>query len=186
VWSEAKPTHRKKVLLKFAQLIEQHATNWPAGIAGHGQAGQRRAQRRPGRDHPLHGWTGEALDKVYGEVAPTGQDELGLVTREPLGVVGAIVPWNFPLLMATWKIAPALAMGNSVVLKPSEKSPLTAMRLAELAIEAGIPAGVFNVVPGFGKGAGEPLACTWTWMVWCSPAPRRWASTCCNAPVAPT
>jgi gamma-glutamyl-gamma-aminobutyraldehyde dehydrogenase len=103
-------------------------------------------------------WTGEALDKVYGEVAPTGPGELGLVTREPLGVVGAIVPWNFPLLMAAWKLAPALAMGNSVVLKPSEKSPLSVIRLAEIAMEAGIPAGVFNVVPGFGKGAGEPLA----------------------------
>jgi 4-guanidinobutyraldehyde dehydrogenase/NAD-dependent aldehyde dehydrogenase len=103
-------------------------------------------------------WTGEAIDKVYGEVATTGEDELGLITREPLGVIGAIVPWNFPMLMATWKIAPALAMGNSVVLKPSEKSPLTAMRLAELAMEAGIPAGVLNVVPGYGKGAGEPLA----------------------------
>ena len=80
------------------------------------------------------------------------------MTREPLGVIGAIVPWNFPLLMATWKLAPALAMGNSIVLKPSEKSPLTAIRLAELAIEAGIPAGVLNVVPGFGKTAGEPLA----------------------------
>ena len=81
-------------------------------------------------------WTGEALDKIYGEIAATGASELGLVTREPLGVIGAIVPWNFPLLMAAWKIAPALAMGNSVVLKPSEKSPLSAIRLAEIAIEA--------------------------------------------------
>ena len=95
-------------------------------------------------------WTGEAIDKVYDEIAPTGRDELGLITREPLGVVAAIVPWNFPMLMAAWKIAPALAMGNSVVLKPSEKSPLTAIRIAELAIEAGIPPGVFNVLPGFG------------------------------------
>src|SRR3546814_8798049 len=79
-------------------------------------------------------WTGEAIDKVYDEVAPTGRDELGLVTREPLGVVAAIVPWNFPLLMAIWKIAPALAMGNSVILKPSEKSQLSAIRLAELVI----------------------------------------------------
>ncbi len=103
-------------------------------------------------------WSAEAVDKIYGEVAPTGQDELGLITREPLGVIGAIVPWNFPLLMAAWKIAPALAAGNSVVLKPSEKSPLSALRLAELVAEAGIPDGVFNVVPGFGKRAGEPLA----------------------------
>jgi len=81
-----------------------------------------------------------------------------MITHEPLGVIAAIVPWNFPMLMASWKIAPALAMGNSVVLKPSEKSPLTAIRLAELAIEAGIPPGVLNVLPGFGLGAGEPLA----------------------------
>jgi gamma-glutamyl-gamma-aminobutyraldehyde dehydrogenase len=103
-------------------------------------------------------WTGEAVDKVYGEVAATGPSELGFITREPLGVIGAIVPWNFPMLMVAWKIAPALATGNSLVLKPSEKSPLTALRLAELALEAGLPPGVLNVVPGFGKTAGEPLA----------------------------
>ena len=103
-------------------------------------------------------WTAEAIDKVYGEIASTPQHELGLITREPLGVIAAIVPWNFPLLMATWKFAPALATGNSVILKPSEKSPLSAIRIAALALEAGIPPGVFNVLPGFGKGAGEPLA----------------------------
>ncbi len=158
-WSDAAPRHRKKVILKFAQLLEQHAAELalldsldmgkPVGDALNVDVA---ASVR------CMAWTGEAIDKVYGEVAATGPDELGLVTREPLGVVGAIVPWNFPLLMATWKIAPALAMGNSVVLKPSEKSPLSALRIAELAMEAGIPAGVFNVVPGFGKEAGEPLA----------------------------
>ncbi|HEX5756945.1 MAG TPA: aldehyde dehydrogenase [Arenimonas sp.] len=159
VWSQTRPTHRKKVLVRFAQMIHEHAEELallesldmgkPVGDA---LAVDVAASVR------CMSWTGEAIDKVYGEIAPTGPDELGLVTREPLGVVAAIVPWNFPLLMATWKLAPALAMGNSVVLKPSEKSPLTALRLAELAIEAGIPAGVFNVLPGFGKGAGEPLA----------------------------
>ena len=103
-------------------------------------------------------WYAEAVDKVYDEVAPTAHDALALITREPIGVVGAIVPWNFPLIMAAWKIGPALAAGNSLVLKPSEKSPLTAIRLAELAIEAGIPDGVFNVVPGYGHTAGEALA----------------------------
>ena len=103
-------------------------------------------------------WYGEAVDKVYDEVAPTSHDSLALITREPAGVVGAIVPWNFPLLMASWKLGPALATGNSVVLKPSEKSPLTALRVAELAIEAGLPEGVLNVVPGFGNTAGEALA----------------------------
>lgn len=158
-WSQARPVHRKKVLLEFARLIEQHGDELallesldmgkPVGDARNVDV---TATAR------CMAWTGEALDKIYGEVASTGPGELGLVTREPLGVVGAIVPWNFPMLMATWKIAPALAMGNSVVLKPSEKSPLSVIRLAQLAIEAGIPPGVFNVVPGFGKDAGEPLA----------------------------
>jgi acyl-CoA reductase-like NAD-dependent aldehyde dehydrogenase len=95
---------------------------------------------------------------VYGEIAPTAPDTLALVSREPLGVVGAIVPWNFPMIMAAWKLGPILAAGNSVVLKPSEKSPLTALRLAELAFEAGVPRGVFNVVTGFGRTAGNALA----------------------------
>ncbi len=97
-------------------------------------------------------WFAEAIDKMGGEVAPADHHLVGLVTREPIGVVAAVVPWNFPILMASWKFGPALAAGNSVVLKPSEKSPLTAIRIAQLAHEAGIPAGVFNVVPG----AGEP------------------------------
>jgi NAD-dependent aldehyde dehydrogenases len=103
-------------------------------------------------------WYGEAVDKVYDEIAPTADSALALVTREPAGVVGAIVPWNYPMLMAAWKLGPALAAGNSVVLKPSEKSPLTALRLAELALEAGLPPGVLNVVPGYGHEAGEALA----------------------------
>jgi gamma-glutamyl-gamma-aminobutyraldehyde dehydrogenase len=100
----------------------------------------------------------EALDKVYGEVGPQTQDRISFAVYEPLGVIGCIVPWNFPLMMAVWKIAPALAMGNSIVLKPAEQSPLTALKLGELALEAGIPDGVFNVVPGFGASAGKALA----------------------------
>jgi len=158
-WSRTAPRQRKRVLQKFARLVEAHAAE--LALLESLDMG------KPVRDAlsvdiaasvRCLGWTAEAVDKVYGEVAPTGPDELGLITREPLGVVGAIVPWNFPLLMACWKIAPALATGNSVVLKPSEKSPLSAIRLAALAAEAGIPEGVFNVVPGSGKGAGEPLA----------------------------
>jgi len=103
-------------------------------------------------------WFGEAIDKVYDEIAPTAEHTLALITREPIGVVGAIVPWNYPILMACWKIAPALASGNSIVLKPSEKSPLTALRLGDLALQAGIPEGVLNVVPGYGLEAGTPLA----------------------------
>jgi len=103
-------------------------------------------------------WYAEAVDKIYDEIAPTAASALALITREPMGVIGVVVPWNYPMIMAAWKLGPALAAGNSVVLKPSEKSPLTALRLAELAIEAGLPEGVFNVVPGYGHEAGEALA----------------------------
>ncbi|MEZ5441383.1 MAG: aldehyde dehydrogenase [Lysobacterales bacterium] len=158
-WSTQRPAQRKKLLLKLADLMQQHAEE--LALLDSVDMG------KPVRDAlavdvpasvRCMSWTAEAIDKVYGEVAPTGDNELGLVTREPLGVIGAIVPWNFPLLMAVWKLAPALSAGNSVVLKPSEKSPLSALRLAELALEAGLPEGVLNVVPGFGPGAGEPLA----------------------------
>jgi len=158
-WSAAKPAWRKKVLVRFAELIRENADELALlETLDMGKPISDALNVDVAASARCMAWTGEAIDKVYGEVASTGPDELGLVTREPLGVVGAIVPWNFPMLMATWKIAPALAMGNSVVLKPSEKSPLSALRLAELAIEAGIPEGVFNVLPGFGKDAGEPLA----------------------------
>ena len=102
-------------------------------------------------------WYAEAVDKVYGEVAPTGPEAMVLVDREPLGVVGAVVPWNYPLIITAWKLAPALAMGNSVILKPAEQSPLSALLLAELAAEAGLPDGVLSVVTGLGPEAGEAL-----------------------------
>ncbi len=102
-------------------------------------------------------WYGEAIDKVYGEVAPTPPDQLALVTKEPLGIIGAVVPWNYPLIISAWKLAPALAVGNSVVLKPAEDASLSALRVAELAVEAGIPPGVLNVVTGLGAEAGEAL-----------------------------
>jgi len=159
VWSETSPVHRKKTLQKFALLLEKHAEE--LALLESIDMGKPVADALAidvAASVRCLNWTAEAIDKVYGEIAPTPQHELGLITREPLGVVGAIVPWNFPLLMASWKFAPALAMGNSVILKPSEKSPLSAIRIAELAVEAGIPPGVFNVLPGFGKGAGEPLA----------------------------
>jgi gamma-glutamyl-gamma-aminobutyraldehyde dehydrogenase len=158
-WAHQSPAQRKKVLQKFAQLIDAHGEELalldaldmgkPVGDA---------LDVDVAASVRCMAWTAEAVDKVYDEVAPTPRDELGLVTREPLGVIGAIVPWNFPLLMAVWKLAPALATGNSVVLKPSEKSPLSVLRLAGLAMEAGLPAGVFNVLPGSGPKAGEPLA----------------------------
>jgi acyl-CoA reductase-like NAD-dependent aldehyde dehydrogenase len=100
----------------------------------------------------------EFADKLYDEVAPTGPNDLALVRREPLGVVAAIVPWNYPLIISCWKVGPALLTGNSVVLKPAEQSPLSAIRLAQLACEAGVPPGTLNVVPGFGEEAGKSLA----------------------------
>lgn len=159
VWSEVPPVERKAVLIRFAQLMRDNAEelalletlDMGKPISDSLSVDVEGAVR-------CIAWNGEAIDKVYDEVAPTGPDELGLVTREPLGVIAAIVPWNFPMMMGCWKLGPALATGNSVVLKPSEKSPLTAIRLAQLALEAGIPAGVFNVLPGYGKEAGEPLA----------------------------
>lgn len=159
VWSEKAPVERKSVLVEFSRLIRQNADELALleTLDMGKPIGDSLAVDVEGAAKCI-AWNGEAIDKVYDEVAPTGPNELGLVTREPLGVIGAIVPWNFPMLMACWKLGPALATGNSVVLKPSEKSPLTAIRLAQLAMDAGIPAGVFNVLPGFGKEAGEPLA----------------------------
>lgn len=158
-WAELKPVDRKSILLEFAGLIDQHSEELALL--------ETLDMGKPISDSLLIdvpearnsiAWNAEAIDKIYGEIAPTGGNELGLVTREPLGVIGAIVPWNFPMAMACWKLGPALATGNSVILKPSEKSPLSAIRLAELALAAGIPAGVFNVLPGFGEAVGDPLA----------------------------
>ncbi|CFM90453.1 aldehyde dehydrogenase [Bordetella pertussis] len=104
-----------------------------------------------------YAWYGEAIDKRYDEIAPTGADALATITREPLGVVAAVVPWNYPLMMAAWKVAPALVVGNSVILKPAEQASLSALRLAALAEQAGIPPGVFSVVPGLGAQAGQAL-----------------------------
>jgi len=102
-------------------------------------------------------WYAEAIDKVSGEVPVTPPGNLAIVQRVPLGVVGAVIPWNYPLEMAIWKLAPALAAGNSVVLKPAEQSPLSVLRLAELAAEAGLPDGVLNVVPGRGETVGQAI-----------------------------
>jgi 4-guanidinobutyraldehyde dehydrogenase/NAD-dependent aldehyde dehydrogenase len=158
-WSRRAPAARKKVLLRFAELIRKHREE--LALTETLDMGKPITDSLK-IDIPAAAnciaWYAEAIDKVYDQVAPTAHDSLAMITREPAGVVGAIVPWNFPLLMASWKLGPALATGNSVVLKPSEKSPLTALRVAELAIEAGLPEGVLNVVPGFGYTAGEALA----------------------------
>jgi acyl-CoA reductase-like NAD-dependent aldehyde dehydrogenase len=158
-WANQPPRERKRVLLRFAELILAHRDE--LALLETLDMGKPIADSLA-VDIPATArciaWYAEAVDKVYDEVAPTGRDALALITREPIGVVAAIVPWNFPLIMAAWKIGPALAAGNSFILKPSEKSPLTAIRLAALAAEAGIPDGVFNVLPGFGHTAGKSLA----------------------------
>lgn len=102
-------------------------------------------------------WHAEAIDKIYDQTAPVGDDAMAMIVREPIGVVAAVLPWNFPLLMLAWKIAPALAAGNSVIVKPAEQTSLTAIRVAELASEAGLPRGVLQVLPGDGETVGEPL-----------------------------
>ena len=158
-WSGTAPAHRKRVMIRFAQELLDHADE--LALTETLDMGKPLKYARAVDVNSAANcirWYGEAVDKVYDEIAPTPSTALALITREPVGVVGVIVPWNYPLIMAAWKIAPALAAGNSVVLKPSEKSPLTALRLAELAMKAGLPAGVFNVVPGFGPEAGSPLA----------------------------
>jgi 4-guanidinobutyraldehyde dehydrogenase/NAD-dependent aldehyde dehydrogenase len=159
VWSELPPAVRKKILLKFAALIDANADELALlDTLDMGKPiGDSRTVDINGTVRAIS-WTAEAIDKIYDEIAPTSPDELGLVTRQAVGVVAAIVPWNFPMIMAAWKFAPALAMGNSFILKPSEKSSLSAIRLAALAKEAGIPDGVFNVLPGYGHTVGKALA----------------------------
>lgn len=158
-WSQASPAQRKAVLNTLADLMERHSEELALLETLDTGKPIRHSLRDdiPGAARAIR-WYAEAADKVYGEVAPTGPGELAMIVREPIGVVAAIVPWNFPLLLACWKLGPALIAGNSVILKPSEKSPLTALRLAGLAKEAGLPDGVLNVISGYGHEAGQALA----------------------------
>lgn len=157
-WSRSKPAFRKKALLRLADLIEEHALELAVlGVRDNGTEINMAYKAEPLSAAATFRYYAEAVDKVYGEIAPTGFDSLGLVHREALGVAGIIVPWNFPLMIGAWKLAPALATGNSIVLKPPELASLTSWRLAELAAEAGIPEGVFNVVTGRGESAGKAL-----------------------------
>lgn len=157
-WSRRAPEERKRVLLRLAALIEEHGPE--LALYDTLEMGKPISDTLGG-DVPgaagCFSWHAEAADKLYGETAPLPPGEVALVRRVPLGVIGAVVPWNFPLDMAAWKLAPALAVGNSVVLKPAEQSPLSALRLAALASEAGLPDGVLNVVPGRGEEAGRAL-----------------------------
>ena len=158
-WSGESAEHRKKVLLRLADLMERHADE--LSLRETLDIGKAIAQTTtvdiPGSIETFR-WYAEAADKVAGELPATPRGATALVTREPLGVVGAIVPWNYPLEIASWKLAPALAAGNTVVLKPAEASSMTALRLAEIAVEAGLPAGVLNVVTGSGRVVGNAIA----------------------------
>lgn len=157
-WAGKAPAERKRVLVRFADLmLEQRDELALLETLDMGKPIRYSRSVDVQLAQNCIRWYGEAVDKLYDQVAPTPEDSLALVTREPVGVVAAIIPWNYPMLMAAWKIGPALAAGNSLVLKPSEKAPLTALRLAELALEAGVPPGVFNVLPGYGEEAGKAL-----------------------------
>jgi aldehyde dehydrogenase (NAD+) len=157
-WGQMRAAERGQLLLKFAELIRQNADELVAleSLDAGKPVSTIRRQDLPAVLDTLAYYAGLA-DKINGQVIPARNDALTYTVREPLGVVGAIVPWNFPLMIGMWKIAPALACGCTVVLKPAEITPLTALRLGELALEAGLPPGVLNIVPGFGKTAGAAL-----------------------------
>lgn len=157
-WSGIPPAARKKVLLKWADLIEANALELAVlGVRDNGTEISMAIKAEPGSAAGTIRYYAEALDKIYGEIAPTAADVLGLIHKEPVGVVGAIIPWNFPMMIGAWKLGPALAIGNSVVLKPAETASLSLMRMVDLAHEAGLPPGVLNAVTGEGAVVGEAM-----------------------------
>ncbi|MGX5851140.1 aldehyde dehydrogenase [Mesorhizobium sp. PL10] len=157
-WSKLTPANRKQVLLRLASVIEENALE--LALMESIDSGKTITDciniDVPEAVNSLR-WHAEAIDKIYDQVSPANDSSLGLIVREPIGVVGIVLPWNFPLLMLAWKIGPALAAGCTMVVKPAEETSLTTLRVAELALEAGIPAGVFNVVTGDGPDVGEPI-----------------------------
>ncbi|MEM1274053.1 MAG: aldehyde dehydrogenase family protein [Pseudomonadota bacterium] len=157
-WSGQPPAARKKVLHRWADLIDANAMDLAVlGVRDNGTEIAMALKAEPGSAAGTIRYYAEALDKIYGEIAPTAADILGMIHKEPVGVVGAIIPWNFPLMIGAWKLGPALAMGNSVVMKPAETASLSLLRIAELALEAGLPPGVLNVVTGEGAVVGEAM-----------------------------
>jgi len=159
VWSRTHPMMRKKLMLAWADLIEKHAIELAVlGVRDNGTEISMAFKAEPMSAANTIRYYAEAIDKIYGEVAPTDPSTLAMILKEPIGVVGAIVPWNFPLMISAWKIAPAIAMGNSFVIKPSEVASLSVLRMVALAHEAGLPEGVLNVVTGAGPVSGHALA----------------------------
>jgi aldehyde dehydrogenase (NAD+)/gamma-glutamyl-gamma-aminobutyraldehyde dehydrogenase len=157
-WSRAAPEARKEVLLKLADLVRAHKEELATLESLDSGKTITDCLHEIGNEVPtFFQWYAELIDKSFGKVAPTAETALAVIVKEPIGVAGLVLPWNFPLLMAAWKLAPALAAGCSAVLKPAEQTPLTALRLAELAAEAGLPAGVLNVLPGYGETAGQAI-----------------------------
>ncbi|MBZ0124131.1 MAG: aldehyde dehydrogenase, partial [Roseovarius sp.] len=157
-WSQRAPAERKRVLLAWADLMEAHAEELAAlDCIDAGKPITECLNTDLPATLDTFRWYAEAIDKCFGRIAPTGPAATGLIVKEPIGVVGAVLPWNFPAQMYAWKVAPALAAGNSVIVKPAEQTSLTALRLAEIAHMAGVPRGVLQVLPGDGPGVGEPL-----------------------------
>ncbi|RUW77991.1 aldehyde dehydrogenase [Mesorhizobium sp. M4B.F.Ca.ET.215.01.1.1] len=157
-WSGMPPRERKKVLLRFADLIEKHSAELALieTLDCGKPINDSLSVDLPDSVETLR-WHAEATDKIYDQMSPAPRDVVSMIVREPIGIVGGVIPWNFPLFVAMWKLAPALAGGNSLVLKPAEQTSLSLIRLAALASEAGIPDGVFNVVPGLGPTAGQAI-----------------------------
>jgi gamma-glutamyl-gamma-aminobutyraldehyde dehydrogenase len=159
VWRDLAPAERKQILIRYADLIDAHADELAATetLDAGKPISDVRALDIPDTAATIR-WHAEAIDKLYDQVAPTGPGAVAMVVREPSGVIGAVIPWNYPAQMAAWKLGPALATGNSVVIKPAGQTALSLLRMAELAGEAGIPAGVLNVVPGPGDVVGVAIA----------------------------
>ena len=158
-WSNMPPLNRKKILLRIAEIIEEKILELTVlGVRDNGTEFNMALRAEPGSAAGTFRYYAEAIDKIYGEVSNTSSDFIGLIQKEPVGVVAAIVPWNFPLMIGAWKIAPALAMGNSVIIKPSEAASLSLLKLGEICLEAGLPPGTLNIVTGNGKQTGQALA----------------------------
>ena len=158
-WRDMNPRDKKIIMLRWAQLLGEHREElaFLEAIDTGRPISDALSVDAPNSTRVIQ-WYAETIDKTYDEIAPAPRNALAMITREPLGVIGAVVPWNYPMMITSWKLGPAIAMGNSIVVKPAENSSLSALKMAELAVAAGLPEGVFNVVPGLGAEAGQALA----------------------------